>query len=79
MNKTEIIAQRILGWKLNGWDKWYNREKGIFIHDSDFQPEQNLDHPMLIVDKLTKSGYTYISKGASDVVKIDRSIAFSAT
>lgn len=59
MNKIDIIARRILGWKLNSWDKWYDFEKGIFIHESDFQPEQNLDHAMLIVERLEKFGYKY--------------------
>ena len=45
MNKTEVIARRILGWKLNRWDRWYDYEKGVFIHDSEFQPEHRLDLP----------------------------------
>jgi len=44
MNKTDSIARRILGWKLNRWDRWYDYEKGVFIHDSEFQPEHSLDH-----------------------------------
>ena len=40
MNKTESIARRILGWKLNRWDRWYDSEKDIFIHDYEFQPEK---------------------------------------
>jgi hypothetical protein len=27
MNKTEVIARRILGWKLNRYDRWYDAEK----------------------------------------------------
>lgn len=42
MNKTEVIARRILGWKLNRWDRWYDPEKGVFIYD--FQPDENPDH-----------------------------------
>ncbi|MDQ0200246.1 BC1872 family protein [Neobacillus ginsengisoli] len=67
MNKTDSIARRILGWKLNRWDRWYDYEKGIFIHESEFQPEQNLDHAMLIVEKLKKFGYTYKTNGVSEV------------
>ena len=33
-------------------DRWYDVEKGVFIHDSEFQPEQNLAHAMLIVERL---------------------------
>jgi hypothetical protein len=65
MDKIEIIARRILGWKLNRWDRWFDYEKGIFIQG--FQPEQNLDHAMLIVERLEKLGFTYTKKGASEV------------
>ncbi|CAH2716587.1 hypothetical protein BACCIP111895_03774 [Neobacillus rhizosphaerae] len=65
MNKIEIIARRILGWKLNTWDKWYDYENGIFIQG--FQPEQSLDHAMLIVKRLEELGFTYTTKGVSEV------------
>lgn len=65
MNKIEIIARRILGWKLNRWDKWFDYENGIFIHE--FQPEENIDHAMLIVKKLEKLGFIYTKKGVSEV------------
>lgn len=67
MNKTDSIARRILGWKLNRWDRWYDYEKGVFIQESDFQPEQNLDHAMLIVEKLETFGYNFRSAGDSEV------------
>lgn len=67
MNKVDSIARRILGWKLNSADKWYDLEKGVFIHDSEFQPEQNLDHAMLIVERLEKFGFTYRLKGDFEV------------
>lgn len=67
MNKIESIARRILGWKLSSKDKWYDYEKDIFIHDSEFQPEQNLDHAMLIVERLEKFGFTFTIKGVSEV------------
>lgn len=67
MNKIDSIARKILGWKLNRWDRWYDYEKGIFIHDSEFQPEQNLDHAMIIVDRLEKLGFTFSKKGTSEV------------
>lgn len=67
MNKTDSIARKILGWALNRWDRWYDVEKGIFIHDTDFQPEQNLDHAMLIVDRLKEFGYTFKTNGVSEV------------
>ncbi len=66
MIKTDAIARRILGWKLNRWDRWFDYEKGIFIHESDFQPEQNLDHAMLIVEKLEEFGYQYTTNGKSE-------------
>ncbi|MEH7308128.1 BC1872 family protein [Neobacillus drentensis] len=66
MNKTDSIARRILGWKLNRWDRWYDFEKAAFIHESEFQPEQNLDHAMLIVNKLKGLGYTFKTNGETD-------------
>jgi len=67
MNKTEIIARRIFGWKLNRWDRWYDFENNIFIPVSEFQPEQNIDHAMLIVKKLEEHGFTYKTNGDSEV------------
>lgn len=67
MNKTESIARKILGWKLNRWDRWYDYEQNVFIHTSDFQPEQYLDHAMLIVERLEKFGFIYTSNGVSEV------------
>ncbi|MFJ5717008.1 hypothetical protein [Neobacillus sp. NPDC093127] len=67
MLKIDSIARRILGWKLNRWDRWYDYEKGVFIHESEFQPEQNLDHAMLIVERLEQLGFTYSIKGFSKV------------
>ncbi|NWQ41453.1 hypothetical protein MLOOGBEN_12195 [Bacillus sp. EB106-08-02-XG196] len=65
MNNTEVIARRILGWKLNRWDRWYDPEKGVFIYD--FSPEENLDHALLIVERLKSFGYTYTAKGEHEV------------
>ena len=65
MNKVEVIARRILGWKLHSWDKWYDYEKGIFIEH--FQPDQNLDHAMLIIKRLEMSGFTYTPKSENEV------------
>lgn len=67
MNKTDSIARRILGWKLNRWDRWYDYEQGIFIHDSQFQPENNLEHAFLIVERLEEYGFTYSTNGVSEV------------
>ncbi|WP_458413716.1 BC1872 family protein [Schinkia sp. CFF1] len=61
-NKVDIIARRILGWKLNNWEKWYDREERLFIHDSEFQPEHNIDHAMRIVKKLEAIGFTYSTR-----------------
>ena len=59
MNKVEIIARRILGWKLNRWDRWYDYEQDQFIPVNEFQPEENLEHAMLIVEKLEELGFSY--------------------
>ncbi|WP_462411689.1 BC1872 family protein [Neobacillus sp. Marseille-QA0830] len=67
MVKIDAIARRILGWKLNRWDRWYDYETGTFIHDSEFQPEHNLAHAMMIVDKLEALGYSYKINGPSRV------------
>lgn len=66
MNKTDSIARRILGWKLNRWDRWFDYEKGVFIHESEFQPEHNLEHAMLIVNRLEQYGYKYSTNGDSE-------------
>jgi hypothetical protein len=65
MNKTEVIARRILGWKLNRWDRWYDPEKRVFIYD--FHPECNLDQALIIVERLKNLGYTYTVKGNYEV------------
>ncbi len=67
MNKTESVARKIMGWTLNRWDRWYDPEKGVFIPVSDFLPEENLDHAMLIVGRLEKFGFTYINKESGEV------------
>ncbi|NMD71638.1 hypothetical protein HHO41_15165 [Bacillus sp. DNRA2] len=67
MNKIEVIARRILGWKLNRWDRWHDPETGTFIYDHEFQPEQNLDHAMVIVGKLKQFGFSYTQKGDLEV------------
>lgn len=67
MNKTDSIARRILGWKLNRWDRWYDYENGVFIYDHEFQPEKNLDHAMRIVERLEEFGYKYSTNGVSEV------------
>ena len=67
MNKTETVARKILGWKLNRYDRWFDFENNQFIPTSDFQPEENLDHAVLIIEKLEKSGVTYSKKGDTEV------------
>lgn len=67
MSKTDSIARRILGWALNRWDRWYDYEKGVYIHESEFQPEHNLGHAMLIVERLEKFGFTFNTNGESEV------------
>jgi len=65
MSKIDVIARRILGWKLNSWDKWYDFENNRFIEN--FQPEQNLDDAMLIVKTLEQFGFTYTTNGTDEV------------
>jgi hypothetical protein len=82
MNKTEVIARRILGWKLNRWDRWYDPEKGVFIYD--FQPDEIPDHAFLIVERLKSFGYTYMENGKyevcfNDVCEIGNSLAEAIT
>lgn len=67
MNKVDAIARRILDWRLNSTNKWYDHENGVFIHDSEFQPEQNLDHALLIVKRLETLGFSYSKKGETEV------------
>jgi hypothetical protein len=67
MKITDSIARKILGWKLNRWDRWFDYDKGIFIHDSEFQPQQNLKHAMLIVEKLEELGFIYTTPGVNEV------------
>ena len=62
MSKTDTVARKILGWKLNRYDRWYDFEKNQFIPTSDFQPEHNLNDAMLLVEKLTAHGITYTEK-----------------
>ena len=67
MNKTQSIARKILGWKLNKWDRWYDSEKEIFIHENEFQPAINLGHAMLVVERLEKFGYKFMRNGDNEV------------
>ncbi len=67
MNKTDSIARVILGWSLNRWDRWYDYESGTFIPTSDFQPEHNLDHAMMIVKKMEEYGFSYQLKSLNEV------------
>ncbi len=66
MRKIDSIARRILGWKLNRWDRWYDYENRMFIQDSEFQPERNIEHAMIIVERLKQFGYTYTHNGQTE-------------
>ncbi len=67
MKKVDSVARRILGWKLNRWDRWYDYENRMFIQNSEFQPEQNMEDAMLIVKRLEQFGYTYILDSPTEV------------
>lgn len=58
MEKVEVIARRIMGWKLQRLNKWYNIEKNIVVED--FHPEHNIDQAMQIVKRLKEHGFSYI-------------------
>ncbi|MDQ0154786.1 BC1872 family protein [Robertmurraya andreesenii] len=57
MDKIEVIARRIMDWKLNRWDRWYDHEKEIFIEN--FRPDENLEHAKLVVTRLEELGFSY--------------------
>lgn len=61
MDKVEVIARRILGWKLNRWDRWFDHERDVFIYD--FKPADNLEHAMMIVERMEQYGYAYQTSG----------------
>ena len=67
MDKTESIVRRILGWKLNNLDKWYDHENSIFIDKNEFQPYENIEHAMQIVKRLEAFGYQYTNKDDVEV------------
>lgn len=67
MTKTESIARKILGWKLNRWDRWYDYEEKKFIPTNEFRPEKSMEQAMLIVKKLEQAGYKYTVNGGSKV------------
>ncbi|WP_306453844.1 BC1872 family protein [Bacillus sp. 7884-1] len=50
---------------MNRWDRWYDPENGGFIYD--FNPHENLEHALLIVERLKSLGYTYTEKGNYEV------------
>lgn len=66
MNKKDIIAREILGWKSRGKNSWYNVDKDEFVHESYFKPEKYLEHAMLIVNQLARFGITYRTNGDSE-------------
>lgn len=66
MDKIEIIARRIMGWKLNRWDRWFDFEQEEYIPVTEFQPEENLDHAMRIVKRMEQLGFTYRTDGSSN-------------
>ena len=70
MNKKDIIAREILGWKTYNRDSWYDVEQNEFIHKSYFDPEKYIEHASLIVKKLDMFGVTYKTNGES-VVRFD--------
>ena len=67
MNKKDLIAREILGWKSRSKNSWYDVEKEVFVHESYFKPEKYIDQAMLIVNKLDMWGVTYSINGVSEV------------
>lgn len=66
MNKKDMIAREILGWKSRGKNSWYNVDKDEFVHESYFQPEKYLDQALLIVKKLSMFGVSFRTNGESE-------------
>ena len=67
MNKKDLIAREILGWKVRSKNSWYDVEKEVFVHESYFKPEKYIDQAMLIVKKLDLWGVTYSINGVAEV------------
>ncbi|MBB6444328.1 BC1872 family protein [Bacillus benzoevorans] len=67
MNKTNSIAREILGWKEVSKGSWYDSDNQLFINEAYFKPEKFIEHAMVIVKKLEKSGYSYQTDGCSEV------------
>lgn len=65
MDKIEIIARRILGWKMNRLNTWFNQEENSFIHE--FRPDEKLEHAMMIVERFERFGFTYTQTGEYEV------------
>lgn len=65
MHKVEVIARRVLGWRMNRVNKWFNIEDAIFIED--FNPIANIDHAMMIVHKLELFGFKYTQQDDTKV------------
>ncbi|ADU28843.1 BC1872 family protein [Evansella cellulosilytica] len=64
MDKIDVIARRILGWKQNSLHKWYNHEEGLFIEN--FNPYENMEHAMLIVSRLERFGFHYTKQSETE-------------
>ena len=67
MNKKDLIAREILGWKVRSKNSWYDVEKEVFVHESYFHPEKFMEQALLIVNKLDLWGVTYTTNGVSEV------------
>lgn len=67
MEKVECVARKILGWKLNRWDRWFDFEHGKFISTSEFKPDENMEQAMMIVEKLEKLGFKFKTNGNNEV------------
>ncbi|MBU9721490.1 MULTISPECIES: BC1872 family protein [Bacillaceae] len=65
MEKIEIIARRVLGWKLNSYNRWYDSENGVFIEN--FNPEENIEHANLIVARFERFGFKYTQNEDNEV------------
>ena len=68
MNKISGVARRILGWKLNRWDRWYDFEKQKFIPILIFNQRRMLKS-CHAHSRMSKSnvGYTYTIKSPTEV------------
>ena len=69
MNKKDIIAREILGWKSRGKNSWYNVDRDQFVHDILTLCPRYLEHAMLI--ESISYVWSYISTNGDSEARFD--------